>query len=43
MSDIGFICWNNTPCKGLKTVQNASEFTLKYFYIVSNPSVGNRQ
>ena len=29
MSDIGFICWNNTYCKGLKTVQNASEFTLK--------------
>ena len=21
MSDIGFICWNNTDCKGLKTVQ----------------------
>ena len=40
MSDIGFSCWNNTYCKGLKAVQNASEFTLKWFYIVSNPSVG---
>ena len=29
MSDIGIICWNNVYCKGLKTVQNASEFTLK--------------
>ena len=29
MSDIRFICRNNTYCKGLKTVQNASEFTLK--------------
>ena len=40
MSDIGLSCWNNTFYKGLKVVQNASEFKLKLFHIVSNPSEG---
>ena len=28
VTDIGFSCWNNTYCKGLKAVQNASEMIL---------------